>query len=398
LKPYFLPNALGKKLLAEGKRFKEGPPYGTWYLRYRDAHGVKRRLACKAASLEDAQRRNWELEEDEEAQRKGWRRRHRAPCTMRWEELEEKYLAAHAHLHSQAPMRSLFRCWYTPHFAGKLVSAITTEDCQRLVAKSWAAKQKPATVRQLVSRGRLIFKFAVRTLKVVDVNPWLEVPLPKIGKKRALYLRREHVDALLLAAGPHRLLLLMAVMAGLRRGELGGLLWMDIAWKEGRGGSIHVRRSWDKPFPKDGDERLVPLHPLLREELLRESRRATSAWVFPSPVTNGMRSTSWHASSLLKAVMRRAGIPTPPGFRFHSLRATFITHLWRGTGDVTAAQRLAGHSTPTLTESAYVGEDLEYLADAVGTLPYGSIASEHPEDIQPVTEARTPALRAAESS
>jgi integrase len=287
-------------------------------------------------------------------------------------------------------MRSQCRRWFDPHFKGMPIAAISTSHCQALLTKAASIGQKPATVRQLAIRGRLIFKHAVETEKWLEENPWVGVRRPTVPKEEPVFLRKEQVNAMLLAAGPYQLLLLTAVLAGLRRGELGGLLWTDIDWEEGEFGTIHVRRSWGGRTTKSKKERSVPIHPRLQEELLRAQKLAASAWVFASPRTGEMRSETWHVSRLVKSVMKRAGIPIPPGFRFHSLRATFITHLWKGTGDITAAQRLAGHSTPVITERAYAGKDLEYLAKAVGTLTYGDVASQHTNGIQGTPVAETP--------
>ena len=77
-----------------------------------------------------------------------------------------------------------------------------------------------------------------------------------------------------------------AFYAGLRRGELRGLRWMDVDLGEGE---IHVHRSWDdyagEVAPKsDKGTRKVPIAALLRDHLVAQRIRTAGAdheFVFP---------------------------------------------------------------------------------------------------------------------
>ncbi len=384
MKPYFLLSKLGREVKAAGKRVRQEPPFGTWYVRYRDEFGKKRRLKTNARTEAEATRRNVE-EQETSTDVKAGRRKRRHFSGMLWEALRDAYLKSYAHLSSQAPMKSQFRVWFDPHFKGQPVLGITTADCDALLTAAREAGQKPNTVKQLRIRGRLVFRYAQRRLKAVEDNPWDDVPVPKVPKRARIYLRGEQVDAILLAAGTHRLLILVAVFTGLRRGELGGLKWTDISWTEGAHGIVMVRRSWDNETTKSQKERAVPIHAVLRPELDRAAKKSKSPYVFPAPRKGGMRHESWHVAKLLRSIATRAGVELPEGTTFHTLRATFITRIIHETGDVTAAQRLAGHSTPAVTEGSYLGDDLGYLESAIGRLPLAAASGEHKTNTRPAS-------------
>lgn len=379
MKPYFRPNKMGKALLASGKRLRQEPPFGVWVLRYRDEFGRKVREASKCRTEAEAILANAQAEKQAEDVREGRATRKRMEVRT-WEELRDAYLAAHAHLSSQAPMRSQFKRWLDPAWKGRALASITPADCEALLSKARKAEQAPATVRQLHIRGRVVFGYAVETLGWLEANPWSRVKRPGVPQKHPVYLRKEQVDSLLMAAGPYRLLLLLAAFTGARKGELAGLRWTDIDFRTGKAGVIHFRRSWGKATTKGKRERVVPIHPGLREELLAAAKRADSELVFPAPRKGGVRHDSWHLAILLRSIAKRAGVLLPEGVTFHGLRHTFATHLYHATGDITAAQRLLGHSTPTLTERVYAGVDLAHLEDAVARLSFGT---EHKMSTEP---------------
>jgi integrase len=371
---YFRPNAKGKAVRAAGKRLlRHAPEFGTWWVRYRDAAGRTVRERTSARLQGEAERVAQERALLAERVRAGTAEP--APVPMTCEELFDRYLRAHRHLGSQAPMLSQVRKWLVPHFKRKPVAAVTAADCDALLTRAREAGQKPATVRQLHIRARLCFKYAVR-LGAIRENPWARVPRPAVPLKKPRFLSRAQVQVLLRAAGPYRLLLLTAVLTGLRRGELAALRWDDIHWDEGPHGVLHVARSWARDTTKSGRERMVPLHPALRGEL-RQAFEATARdgagvprepLVFASPL-GGLRSQGWHTARLVRSIARRAGLVLPEGFTFHDLRKTFLTHLLADTGgNLGAGQQLAGHSSPAVTSTYYLGKDLDFLAESMQAL------------------------------
>ena len=107
---------------------------------------------------------------------------------------------------------------------------------------------------------------------------------------------------------------------GLRRGELLGLKWSDIDWKNG---IIKVRRQVarvngeivEAPLKTKNSYRAVSISPQAIEVLREQKRKTNDQYVFPSP--NGSPISPDSVNNMLKRVLERAGIPK---VRFHDLR------------------------------------------------------------------------------
>jgi integrase/recombinase XerC len=170
-------------------------------------------------------------------------------------------------------------------------------------------------------------------------------------------------DALAAASDRDRLILLLAAYAGMRRAEIAGARWRDIT-----AGAIRVTG-------KGGRVRVVPLHPVLRAELIaeHERRRAGSTgtgyryaaagdllavWLFPGQTGSHMAPHSvGHAASRLLG----------PGWTAHTLRHRFATRALRGTSNLLVVQQLLGHSSPETT-MRYTALVDDALSDAVRTV------------------------------
>nr|WP_249351284.1 site-specific integrase [Corallococcus exiguus] len=277
-------------------------------------------------------------------------------------------------------MRTQVRRWIGPHFGKKLVTQVTPADCEDLLRKSREAGQAETTTRSLYIRARLVFEYARKKLLVIEKNPWDSVDQPSLPRRTVTVLRPEQIATLLDAAGPWRVLLLVAILTGLRRGELGALRWEDIDWSAGLHGVIRVRRSWARDTTKGRKERLVPVHPQLRPELEAYQLKlgVTEGLVFPSSRGGGMRTANWQVSKLLRSIADRAGVTLPEGFKFHGLRKQFGSLVHQATGDLVATQRLLGHSSPEVTASVYLADDVEHLAHQMGRFQLAAgMAGEH---------------------
>ncbi|RKG99193.1 tyrosine-type recombinase/integrase [Corallococcus carmarthensis] len=308
-------------------------------------------------------------------------------------ELMEKYEAACQHLASIKIVRSQLRRWIAPHFGKKLVTQVTPADCEALMQKSRDAGQAETTTRVLYIRARHAFEYARKKLLVIERNPWAALSHPPLPRRSVTVLRPEQIAALIAAAGPWRPLLLVAILTGMRRGELAALRWEDIDWSAGANGVIHVRRSWGRDTTKGGKERVVPVHPQLRPELEAHQRKAGASQelVFPSSRSGGMRHSAWPATALLRNIAARAGVVLPERYTFHGLRKQFGSLVHQATGDLVATQRLLGHSTPQITAAVYLSTDVAHLEHQMGR--FRLVAGEHTPSTQatvqvaPVREA-----------
>jgi len=180
-------------------------------------------------------------------------------------------------------------------------------------------------------------------------------------------LNREQVRALLEAASGDRLeaLYILAVTAGLRRGELQALKWDDLDLEAGM---LQVRRTCSEPkgghifeAPKSGKGRNIRLTQSAsaalrrhRRSQLEERMYKADLWqeqglVFPSTV--GTPPWGGNLNRAFKATLHRAGLPK--GTRFHDLRHTCATLLLKQGVNPKFVQDLLGHADISLTLNVY---------------------------------------------
>ena len=212
------------------------------------------------------------------------------------------------------------------------------------------AKLTPAHVRGLY-RDRLNSGLAPRTVLhihrafskalkqaaadgLIPRNPAAPIKPPQPRREEIRPLNREQVKTLFEAASGDRLeaLYIVAVTAGLRRGELQGLKWDDLDLE---GGMLQVRRTLSEPkggyifeAPKSGKGRNIRLTQRATEVLrahrkrqLEERMHKAGLWreqglVFSSAV--GTPLWGGNLNRTFKATLQRAGLPKST--RFHDLR------------------------------------------------------------------------------
>ncbi len=258
----------------------------------------------------------------------------------------------------------LYRCHVEGTEVGeKKLRALTPDDVRALYADRLAAGYAPRTVEHLHTFLRSVVRQVVDD-GLVPRNPVASVKPPRGSKKDIQPLTPGQVRQLLSAASGDRYeaLYVVAVTAGLRRGELLGLTWEDVDFKRG---TMQVRRTLQK------GEMLPPKTPRSRRQI-RLTRRAADAlrrqfegqlveratcdgsWmehglVFPNRTgnpTDGDNLYSRHFRPLLK----RAGLPA---IRFHDLRHTCATLLLvRGVHPKVVSEML-GHATISITLDTY---------------------------------------------
>jgi integrase len=202
---------------------------------------------------------------------------------------------------------------------------------------------------------------------LIPRNAAAPVKPPRPSREEIRPLNREQVRALFEAAREDRLeaLYVVAVTAGLRRGELQGLKWEDLDLEAG---TLQVQRTLSEPkggyvfeAPKSGKGRNVRLTrkamAALREHRkrqLEERMQKAGLWreqglVFPSAV--GTPLWGGNLNRAFKTLLKRAGLPH--SFRFHDLRHTCATLLLRQGVNPKFVQELLGHRDVSLTLNTY---------------------------------------------
>lgn len=209
--------------------------------------------------------------------------------------------------------------------------AVTAEDLARHLSR---ADWSPAYKRSGRTTMRLFYKWAARSGRV-RTNPAEDLDPVRVGRALPRPTPTEAIlEARKTADATTRLAIDIAMYAGLRIGEVVRLKMTDVL-----GDHILVNG-------KAGKQRLVPLHPELRETFAAErSRRAKSGidspWLFPS----SRREDHLTAGGVGKHVSDALG----PGWTAHTLRHRFATRAYQATTDLRAVQELLGHAKPETT-------------------------------------------------
>ncbi|WP_309385617.1 tyrosine-type recombinase/integrase [Cerasicoccus frondis] len=193
----------------------------------------------------------------------------------------------------------------------------------------------------------------LNTIKKVDTRG-------KQAQRRAF--TDEELEKLLAVAGKNRLLYLTAAYTGLRLGELRQVLRGDVIFDHER---PHIKAR--AITTKNRKSALVPLHPMLAEELKK-------GWPYDAPLDEAVFSIIKQPDAQFRRHLDQAGISRLDALGrkldFHALRYTFATKLAReGTAQRTA-QELMRHSDPKLTAQIYTDASQLPTFDAVQTLSW----------------------------
>jgi integrase len=144
----------------------------------------------------------------------------------------------------------------------------------------------------------------------------------------------------------HRCAMRFLFMAGVRFGELTGLMWTDMDWASSR---VIVRRQRSgitgkltAPKTKAGT-RWIDLPADLIKELKAHRLQNPGEFMFPIDERN-WRSRVWHPS------LRRAGLRS---VRIHDARHTHASLLIGSGADIVAVSRRLGHANPAITLTVY---------------------------------------------
>lgn len=236
---------------------------------------------------------------------------------------------------------------YRSHLAalGRVEADPWAVDPTRLVAWLAGRDLQPETRRSIRATLRSFYRWALAA-GLVAVDPTALLPSVRVPAA----VPRPAPDDVLTAAlsgsdDKTRLMVCLSAFAGLRNAEVAAVRPQDVT--EGR---LYVTG-------KGGRQRVIPVHPVLAQELCDElaRRRAggcgtgfryastvtVDGWLFPSP-------TGGHVAP--DAVHRAVTRVLLPGWTPHKLRHRFATRAYAGTKDLLAVQRLLGHSRPETTQ------------------------------------------------
>jgi integrase len=222
-----------------------------------------------------------------------------------------------------------------------------------------AAEVSPVTVNIELKSLRSAFNDAIR-MKMILENPFDAVKKIRVPFKEACYLEENELKALVKAVQDpdFRNLLIFAVFTMMRLGEIVNLKWRDVDLDRG---IIQIRDS-EKFRVKGGRPRKVEMSSWVAGCLAAKVR--IGDYVFYGP--RGVPLKGQSVSQRFRRFIRKQGYPK--GLHFHSLRHTGISMLANRNVPLVYIQRLAGHSSPLVTQ-VYTHLDDRNLSTAVNAFP-----------------------------
>jgi len=235
------------------------------------------------------------------------------------------------------------------------------------VYTKWHDQYAPSTIRQFHAVLRMCMEQALME-GLIPRNPCAHVKPPALNESRSRALDMKEVPALLDAAkgSPIRGPILMALLTGLRRGEVLGLRWEDVDLESGvlvvNRQLVLVSNKVELVEPKSRSaHRYITLPTLLVLEL-RATRKTQSErklfmgnrwgneWDLVFAREDGSPINPTYLSVEFKRVVERAGLRP---IRFHDLRHTQATLLLAAGENLKVVQERMGHANSNITLDTY---------------------------------------------
>jgi integrase len=269
------------------------------------------------------------------------------------------------------------RAYLFPVLGKVNLADIGAAEVQSLISH-WSRRLAPYTVLTIRNVLSKIFATAVRWGSV-HANPVEGVQVPAlINRRERLALKPDEVRRLLaVLSEPYQTMVLLAVLSGLRRGELFGLRWKAVDFAEG---SITVSESLSAgraaPVKTRASRRKVFVDSIVFDALrgLRPAQYQPDDYVF----TSG-RGLPLHVANVqgrvLNPACERAGIPH---VTWHNFRYTYSTWANPTNESIKALQAQLGHTDSRLTLSVYT-QPMPEAQRAIGHKVAGVLAPNGPK-------------------
>lgn len=260
--------------------------------------------------------------------------------------------------------------------ANKPISEITSRDIEEWERMLVEQGLSPATISHTHVFMKQVMSKAKKRGDVVE-NPFDDVDAPKRVAKPINALDKDGIKKLNAALDIYTddaafvLAVRLALMTGMRQGEICALRWKDIDLERNE---IHVayalkrvRGTYVLGSPKtQKSSRIIPVGPMLAAELaehLEKSKLACAQldtpwlddnYVVGSPIDGSffnahILSRKWHIFSRMIGLTGTQN----EGVRFHDLRHTFATHAIASGQDVKTVSVILGHANAAMTLNIY---------------------------------------------
>lgn len=208
----------------------------------------------------------------------------------------------------------------------------------------------PATVNKYLTYMGVVFEYCVADLDILQINPMHKVRKLSVNNERKRYLQPQEIAKLLEKCQQINvelfLCVLIALLTGARKSEVINLTWDDIDFD-------YITSTKNKGLikflnTKNGDDKFIPIHPYLYDELLKYKnsitvRQLKNDYLFKN---ENSKPNERLIGKLFPKVIKQCGIEN---FRFHDLRHTQAS--WEAMSGVPQqiTQKALGHRTSQMT-------------------------------------------------
>ena len=278
------------------------------------------------------------------------------------------------------------RCHLLPVFGSERLCDITRVDVQRILSDKRKQGLSGSSVHGIRTALGKVLQAAV-DWNLLEQNPTRGIRMgDRTPKTERLYLCPQEVLRLLNSLSePCRTLVLVAVLTGMRIGEILALRWKSLDLLRG---VIQIRESMTGGrfgAPKTrSSKRDVPISEPLRQAL--EAQRARCLQTGPEDlVFTTRKQTPLNPLNLLRRVLRPACVTMElPPISWHSFRHTHATLLGEVGESLRTASAILGHSNlgTTMIYAHAIPESQKRAVDKVGEIlfpnvPKFSVATEN---------------------
>ena len=243
-------------------------------------------------------------------------------------------------------------------------------------------------IDQELSNGyiKTIYKiFNISLEKAIDwdlilKNPLRKVDIPKERKRKYTVWKREELLRFLQVAKDENLdyfaLFFVCIYTGLRRGELLGLKWEDVNFKNG---NLHIQRNQTYlngtftygSLKTESSNRLIKLDDETLNTLMQHKKRQSELKLLYGPQysienlifsrKNGQPIQPTTLTVTFHNIMKKSNVPK---IRFHDLRHTHATLLLEAGVSLKEVQERLGHSSIKMTGDIYAHVTEEMKSNA----------------------------------
>ncbi len=334
-----------RKLIVDGK-----PTYEV-FIKIRDKAGKQLAKRKRFDTEKEAKRAEFEILQELEG--------HKTKVTWKaWvERVLEKYKVEYVNS-TYLNYKYCLNKWFDPIWNDKFLEDIKPSDVHYAVFEGCTVSSS-YTKRGLLKIVKRVFGLAI-VEGILVRNPAVGIRV-KCAEANQGVLNRKEVEILLTEARrtDHRFFLhwTLAILTGMRSGELFSLRWTDVDFVSG---IISVNKAWTRyngeGSTKTAKNRIVPMSKECRKflEEVKLKYSSSSEYVLPK-IWEWMQGEQ---AKVLKNFCNEIGI-TP--IKFHDLRATFITQMLNNGVPLSKVMAIVGHSSIKTTQGylRLSGKDVE---------------------------------------